>query len=186
MCKPRPKPLTEGNTMHNPAPPPRQRPPAPPAPPRPGSTQELKHVSRLRIPETGGSPDVYIVKLSQRVPNSVIDTIRIELAPKIEKLAPGSELAILPHCVEAVEVVKKPVTDEDDSWINERIGKKKTVSFPKWLGMISAPTNGRFILARNAYKEYSVVRYKIRDEFPAWEDADTVIHTPVEWMELPE
>ena len=221
--------------MHNPKPPPtNKRPPAPPAPQNPDAVQELKHVSRLGIPETGGLPDVFIVKLNQLIPKSHFARLYEDLYEKINNLAPGSEIVILPDYVDAVEIQEKEKTcqwvptqyhdaddagqlydtecglqrmdvyfgspkycsncggrieirarqyaEEDDSWINERIGKKETVSFPLWLPLVEAPRD-RYILIRDPFKDCTVVMWSPSQQ--QWLDSSDHFYDAVEWMELP-
>lgn len=174
-CKPRP--LTEGNTMHNPKPPPSvNRPPAPWYIGEP--LQGLKHITRLDTDK----PGLYIVKLATIIPDKRKKELFQELHKKINVFAPGSELVILPSYVEAVEIQNKAEPEPSDAWMNERIGKKETVGFPVWQSMATAPED-RYILIRDKYNECEVVMWSSGAE--RWMTSGDEWCFPIVWMECP-
>lgn len=179
-CKRRP--LTEGDTMHNPKPDPStMRPTAPPGPQNPKysleETKEVRFITRLDTDK----PGVFIVKLSTIIPEKRKKELFQELHKKINVFAPGSELIILPSYVEAVEAQNK-IEEPSDAWMNERIGKKETRVFPLWQSMATAPED-RYILTIDKYEECEVAMRSPSEE--RWMTSGDEWCFPVRWMELP-
>lgn len=140
-------------------------------------TEELKYVTRLDTDK----PGLYVIKVSGVISIKRRQRIYDFILPKIIRFSPGSDLLVLDGPMDVVEIHNKTEPEPSDAWINERIGKKETIEFPKWQSMKDAPTN-RYILIRHE-GECAVVRWN--DDTGDWVDAENNWYSASEWMELP-